>query len=103
AGAAPSYEEFEVWDGALHRAIAEGTHNAFLLSVFDHINKVREEVRWGQLKRRSLTPERRRLYESEHGAIVRAIRDRDPEEARASMARHLQRVQANMLNPSSDD
>lgn len=101
AGAAPGYEEFEVWDGALHRTIAEAAHNAFLLSIFDHINKVRSELHWGRLKRRSLTPERRRLYQAEHATIVQAIRDRDAEQAHAAMSRHLHRVRENMLHPES--
>jgi DNA-binding FadR family transcriptional regulator len=97
--AAPGYEEFEVWDGAFHRSIAEAAHNSFLLGIFDHINKVRGELRWGRLKRRSLTPERREAYEAEHGAVVNAIRERDGEQARALMARHLHHVRENMLTP----
>ncbi|MAT04618.1 MAG: GntR family transcriptional regulator [Acidimicrobiaceae bacterium] len=99
AVAAPNYEEFEIWDGAFHRAIAEATHNGFLLNIFDHINRVRSELHWGRLKRRSLTPDRRAAYEAEHSAVLAAIRERDGSQAHDMMSRHLRHVRDNMLHP----
>ena len=57
--AAATIEEFELWDGKLHEAIADAAHNAFISTVFQRMNEVRAQSEWGMLKRRSATPERR--------------------------------------------
>lgn len=96
---AASFEEFEHWDGALHQAIADATHNSFVLTVFKLMNEVRERAEWGQLKRKSLTPERRRAYEHEHRALVMALRERDAPAARKVIALHLGHVRRNLFHP----
>lgn len=95
--AANAIDEFEHWDGALHRAFAEATHNAFFLRILELTNMVREEGEWGRLKRISLTPERRRRYEMQHRAIVAALRDRDEVTSRALLKEHLLEVQKNLF------
>lgn len=95
--ATTTYEEFEAWDSALHRAIAAAAHNALLLRLFDTMNAARDLPVWGSLKRRSASPERRRGYESCHGEIVVALNDRDPDAARAHMREHLVDVRGNLL------
>lgn len=94
---AVSMPEFEVWDGALHQAIADATHNTFIKQVFQLMNRVREQGDWGALKMRSLTPERRRAYELEHRALVNALKDRDEERARGLIMEHLVRIRHNLL------
>jgi len=94
---AVSMPEFEVWDGALHQAIADATHNTFIKQVFQLMNRVREQGDWGALKMRSLTPERRRAYEQEHRALVNALKDRDEERARGLIMEHLVRIRHNLL------
>ena len=94
---AGSMEQFEVWDGALHQAIADATHNTFIKDVFHLMNKVREQGEWGSLKMKSLTPERRQAYEQEHRALVNALKDRDEERARLLMMEHLVRIRHNLL------
>jgi DNA-binding FadR family transcriptional regulator len=94
---AGSMQEFEVWDGALHQAIADATHNSFIKDVFHLMNKVREQGDWGALKMKSLTPERRQAYEQEHRALVNALKDRDEERARGLMMEHLVRIRHNLL------
>ena len=54
--AAATIEEFELWDGRLHEAIADAAHNAFISTVFQRMNEVRAQSEWGMLKRRSATP-----------------------------------------------
>jgi DNA-binding FadR family transcriptional regulator len=90
-------EQFEVWDGALHQAIADATHNTFIKEVFHLMNKVREQGDWGSLKMKSLTPERRNAYELEHRALVNALKDRDEERARRLLMEHLVRIRHNLL------
>lgn len=97
AQAATTLEEFERWDAALHEAIAQATHNGFLIGVFRLMNEVRAQGEWGVLKRRSASAERRQAYQQEHRALVEALRQRDAESARAACIAHLQHVRANML------
>ena len=97
AEVADSMEQFEYWDGALHQAIADATHNTFIKEVFHLMNKVREQGEWGSLKMKSLTPQRRQAYEQEHRALVNALKDRDEERARLLMMEHLVRIRHNLL------
>jgi len=95
--AAVSIEEFEHWDGELHRALATATHNSFFVQVLELSNRVREQGEWGRLKRRSLTPERRAEYQAQHRAIVAALRDRDAAAAHEALTGHLRQIQANLF------
>ena len=97
AEAARTLEEFELWDGALHQAIAAATHNMLVIRFFDMISLLRQQAEWGKLKRRSLTPERRLAYQREHREVVEALRERDGERARGCLTRHLRNVRDNLL------
>jgi DNA-binding FadR family transcriptional regulator len=94
---AGSMEEFEHWDGALHQAIADATHNSLIKGVFQLMNKAREQGEWGSLKMKSLTPERRNAYQEEHRALVHALKDRDEERARLLTTEHLVHIRHNLL------
>ena len=95
--AATTIEEFEHWDGALHQAFAEATHNSFFLKLLELTTQIREEGEWGRLKKNSLTPERRSQYEEQHRAIVNALRDRDERLSRDLIEAHLLQVQRNLF------
>ncbi len=97
AEAASTLEEFELWDGALHQAVADATHNTFVISIFKLMNAVRDQGDWGMLKKRSVTPQRRLLYQREHRELVAALKERDAEQARKLLTTHLLQVRANML------
>ena len=96
---AASFEQFEHWDGALHRTLAEATHNSIVLTVFNLMSEERERAEWGQLKRQSLTPERRLAYQQEHRTLVDALRQRDAALARKAIHAHLAHVQRNLFDP----
>ena len=98
---AAGFEQFEHWDGALHRSLAEATHNSIVLTVFNLMSEERERAEWGQLKRQSLTPERRQAYQQEHRALVEALRQRDAGLARKAIHAHLTHVQRNLFEPGS--
>ena len=98
AEAATSAEEFEVWDGLFHEVIARAAHNGFVAQLFKLMNMARAQGEWGMLKKRSLTPERRLAYQTEHRALLQAIKDRDPERARARAVEHLLHVRRNLLD-----
>lgn len=97
AEAAETLEEFEKWDGALHEAIANAAHNQFIAVTFALIQQVRENDDWGQLKKRSVTPQRRLAYQQEHRVLVNALRERDVEKAKAATLAHLLHVRRNLL------
>ena len=98
AESAPTFEEFEHWDGMLHEVIANAARNTFVSSVFRLMNQVRAQGEWGVLKRRSVTPERRLQYEADHRRLVQAIKDRDLPQARSIATDHLLHVRRNLLN-----
>lgn len=95
--AAESFEAFEHWDAALHDAIARSTHNRLVIEIYTMITRARDFVEWGELKRRSLSAERRDHYRREHHEIVAALKSRDVERAEAALLGHLQRVRDNLL------
>lgn len=68
-----------------------------MLKVFRLINQVRARGEWGLLKRRSVTPQRRLVYQREHRQIVDALRQRDGEAARRATLAHLEQVRRNLL------
>lgn len=90
-------DEFELWDAALHQAIATATHNRFVIRVLDLVTAVRQQAEWGKLKDRIVTPERRIKYQEEHRNIVRALKERDAERARAFIIIHLQHARRNLF------
>jgi GntR family uxuAB operon transcriptional repressor len=94
---ATSLEEFEHWDGELHEAIADAAHNSFVSGVFKLMKQVRAQGDWGQLKKKSVTPDRRLAYQREHRQLVDALRDRDAARAKATTLDHLLHVRHNLL------
>jgi DNA-binding FadR family transcriptional regulator len=98
AEAATSVEEFEVWDGLFHEVIARSAHNDFVARLFKLMNQARARGEWGMLKKRSLTPERRLAYQSEHRALLQALKARDPVLAKTLATTHLVHVRRNLLN-----
>lgn len=93
--------EFEHWDGQLHLRIFRGTKNSVLVDYCQAINAIRNEPSWYRLKKRSVTPQIRALYDRQHGALVTALRERDPEQAKLLAAQHLSSVRDNLLGTIS--
>jgi DNA-binding FadR family transcriptional regulator len=94
---AESYDEFEVWDFALHHAIVAASRNRLLLDMYAVIERGRRGAIWGSLKRRSDSTERRAAYHQDHVELIDALTARDLLVAVAAMDAHLQRVEANLL------
>jgi GntR family transcriptional regulator, transcriptional repressor for pyruvate dehydrogenase complex len=80
-------------DFAFHMAVAEASMNAFFVET---VSSVRNQMMFSISLARSLTwlkPETsRRTVQAEHGAVFEAIRDRNPEQARRAMRRHINNV-----------
>ncbi len=97
--AARTVPEFEHWDGALHRTLVAACRNGLLDAFYAVLNRIRDNAEWGLLKERSLTPERRAVYQEHHRAIVAALKARDPAAARDRAKAHLIAVRDNLFNP----
>lgn len=95
--AEPGGSGFEGLDAALHAGIAAATRNRLLDHLYREITQARDQALWGELKKRSSTPENRRTYVAEHAAILAAIRRREPEQAEEAAAVHLRSVRRHML------
>ena len=95
---ATTLDEFELWDAALHQALATATHNRFVIRILDMVAAVREQSEWGKLKDRIVTPERRLTYQEEHRAIVGALKARDADLAREAIVAHLQHARRNLFD-----
>ena len=94
---ATTLDEFELWDAALHQALASATHNHFVIRVLDMVTAVRQQAEWGKLKDRIVTPERRIQYQHEHRGIVQALKERDAQRARTAILAHLQHARRNLF------
>jgi DNA-binding FadR family transcriptional regulator len=95
--AAQDVGEFEVWDGALHDAIAVATRNQAVIAMTRLLGKVRLQAEWGQLKAQGMTAEHRAQLEREHRAIVAAFCRRDKAAARRCLQEHLLHVHSYMF------
>nr|WP_202048363.1 FadR/GntR family transcriptional regulator [Agrobacterium salinitolerans] len=92
----------ELWDGSLHRQIAQSAGNKLFLSIFDVINRIRQDDAWQsirELARRSGTNGKASF--EQHIAIVDAIADRDPARAGEAMRQHLLMHQERLIRATS--
>ena len=97
AVAAPNARLFQTFDGDLHLAVAEASHNALLIDLFKSMNAVRHRVLWGRLDGDFLTADLRKEYDGQHRAFVDAIRRREPAAAENLMRFHLETVERQLL------
>lgn len=96
---------WELWDSAFHRRIAECAGNGLLLSLFDVVQRIRQEPVWRLLRAKTRNGDRRTLSVREHEEIVAAIAGRDGAGAERAMRRHLNAINANLQSRvvGSDD
>jgi DNA-binding FadR family transcriptional regulator len=95
--AARDPKAWELWDGTLHRAVAQAAHNKLLLAIFDAVNAMRSQLAWNRLRSTALTEARLALYRRQHRAYVAAIARRDPQRAEQAMRIHIETVRDNLL------
>lgn len=89
----------EAGDRQFHLRLAQATHNSVLLSVVAAIWELRDGFpMWKKLHERVHAPEIRPRWVDDHRAIVQCLRQRDPDNARAAMHRHLAHVRAVLLD-----
>lgn len=95
--AAQTYEEFEHWDLALHRAIVEASRNPLLIRLYQAIEDARHSAIWGDLKRHNSSADRRADYRCDHHAIIDALTARDSARASEAMQTHLTRIDSHLF------
>ena len=98
ADAASDVAEFELWDAALHDAIASASRNHAMIAVARSLARVRRQYEWGRLKSRSMNGQRMDMLRAEHRGIVEALRARDKELARDRLRAHIRHVQIYMFD-----
>lgn len=94
----------ELWDGALHRQIAQSAGNQLFLSIFDVVNRIRQDAAWQSIRERARRVGRNaRASYLQHLSIVDAIAERDPGKAGEAMRQHLLMHQERLIRASSLD
>ncbi|KAA2235195.1 FadR/GntR family transcriptional regulator [Salinarimonas soli] len=91
--------DYERWDGAFHRGIAQAARNTLFLAVFDTISDLRADPTWLRLREGRSIDQRDRVA-AEHLAISGALQRRDPAAAADAMRRHLVAVAGTMGAPA---
>ncbi|MEJ8475399.1 FadR/GntR family transcriptional regulator [Roseibium algae] len=91
----------ELWDGALHRAIATAAGNTLFLTLFDIVDRVRQDHAWRHVREALRTSKAISLYKTQHLDIIKAIERRDPITAEQIMRQHLLTLQERLLFQTS--
>ena len=87
----------ELWDGALHRLIAQSAGNAFFLALFDTMNRVRQSDVWQSVRETTRSDTNMSVSFAQHTAIIDAIAGRDVAAAGEAMLTHLLSIQENLI------
>ncbi|MBO6758476.1 MAG: FadR family transcriptional regulator [Roseibium sp.] len=88
----------ELWDSALHRAIARAAQNTLFLALFDVVDRVRQDSIWRHVREALRTNDAISLYGKQHVDLIKAIEQRDPLAAERAMRTHLLSLQDRLLH-----
>jgi DNA-binding FadR family transcriptional regulator len=95
---AKTIAERESRDDEFHIKLFQATRNPLLVSLCQSISSVRRGEEWIDNKRRILSEKRQCEFDSQHFAIVAALRSRNPDEARAAMRAHIDSLRKELLD-----
>lgn len=101
--AANDSDSRELWDGALHRSIAEAAGNRLLLALFEAIDRVRQNEDWRDLRNRARTPDSLHADTEGHERLIEAIARRDGPASEAAMRFHLEEVSSRLRSAMTND
>ncbi|MCP4559350.1 MAG: FadR family transcriptional regulator [Bosea sp.] len=90
--AARNMDDYEVFDEAFHRAIAQACGNPLAAELFETVNQARKKIIWGAMRRAVLRPERRAFFSEQHREIMDAIARRDAHAAWQAVMSHMETV-----------
>jgi DNA-binding FadR family transcriptional regulator len=88
---------YELWDGALHRAIAEAAGNSLLLAIFDLVDQIRQDMNWQVVRERARSKDRLSAQIEQHRRVIAAIAQREAHAAERAMREHLELVRDSLL------
>jgi GntR family transcriptional repressor for pyruvate dehydrogenase complex len=92
----------ELWDGTLHRQIAQSAGNQLFLSIFDVVNRVRQDEAWQAIRERArISANTVSMSLMQHADIIDAIEARDPAKAGEAMRQHLLMLQERLIRATS--
>ncbi|WP_299860419.1 GntR family transcriptional regulator [uncultured Roseobacter sp.] len=83
-------QAMELWDGSLHRLIAQCARNRPLLTAYSMLDKIRSNPSWVRIRAKARTETSLQVTHSEHTAIVDAIAAGHEDAARIAMCDHLE-------------
>ncbi|WP_340107332.1 FadR/GntR family transcriptional regulator [Pikeienuella sp. HZG-20] len=93
-------EALELWDGALHRLIAQAARNRPLMIACAMLDEIRASADWMALRIRARSEASLRDTGAQHSGIIDAIAAGDAAAARETMGAHLRMHRRAMLNAS---
>jgi len=94
-GRVERWQEAEAADRAFHQALFDATGNRLFAELGQRLSGARESRSWLRLKEGSFSPDKWAVYHREHEVIVAALLDRNAENAKNALRRHLGGVRAN--------
>jgi len=89
-------ETNEKWDVLFHETLVIATRNSLLIALYGGINKMRLSEEWCLKKQEWITSENWESFKKQHGAIVRAVRERNEVQAEEAMYNHLISVRSHI-------
>jgi DNA-binding FadR family transcriptional regulator len=94
-------DRFSRRDQDFHLALAEGTHNPFLIDITRQVNAIRSHAQWHATKDKILSPDRIDDYNRQHSALFEALQRRDGEAVAQLMTAHLIKARTDLLGADS--
>lgn len=83
-------QSIELWDGSLHRLIAQCARNRPLLTAFSLLDKIRSNPDWVAIRAKGRDMASLQVTHNEHLALIDAIAARHSQAARTAMRDHLE-------------
>ncbi len=93
---AKDLETNEKWDVLFHETLVIATGNSLIISLYSGISKMRLSEDWCLKKQEWITPETWASFKQEHGAVVKAVRERNEKKAQEAMFNHLLSVKTSI-------
>jgi GntR family transcriptional regulator, transcriptional repressor for pyruvate dehydrogenase complex len=94
----------ELWDGALHRKIAQCAGNSLFLALFDVMNRTRQDPAWQNIREQARAfAQTHPITHGQHLAIIDQIASRNPVGAGEAMRTHLMTLQESLIRITSID
>lgn len=93
---APNPDSAELWDGTLHRLIAQTAGNRPMMTMLALLDEVRGNETWRAIRSMARSAETKRTSDREHHTIIDAIESGLPEAAAEAMRVHLHSLIENL-------